>query len=142
MKKVTWILFLCCSTALFAQKTNQVDGYFTKVSGEVLKYFSPLHEFADSSLLTRCNGNSMITMRAEIPQNEEAFTQFRFLIGHSSGTSSADRHFQISLNGKELFVLETKAKRSGLFLEDSRPDSNLPHHESHLSKTPRRQSKR
>jgi alpha-mannosidase len=120
MKKVTWILFLCCSTALFAQKTNQVDGYFTKVSGEVLKYFSPLHEFADSSLLTRCNGNSMITMRAEIPQNEEAFTQFRFLIGHSSGTSSADRHFQISLNGKELFVLETKAKRSGLFLEDSR----------------------
>jgi alpha-mannosidase len=119
MKKVTWILFLCYSTVLSAQKTNQVDGYFTKVNGEVLKYFSPLHEFADSSLLTRCNGNSMITMRAEIPQNNEAFTQFRFLIGHSSGTSSANRHFQINLNGKELFVLETKAKRSGLFFEDS-----------------------
>lgn len=125
MKKVTWILFLCCSTALFAQKTNQVDGYFTKVSGEVLMYFSPLHEFADSSLLTRCNGNSMITMRAEIPQNKEAFTQFRFLIGHSSGTSSANRHFQINLNGKELFVLETKAKRSGLFLENSRISNDV-----------------
>jgi hypothetical protein len=118
-KKVTWIAFLCFANVLFGQAVNMSDGFHSKLNGEVLKYFSPLHEFADSSLLTRCNGNSPISMHAELPSGNAGFTQFRFLIGHSSGTSAANRHFQITLNGKDLFVLETKAKRSGFFFEES-----------------------
>lgn len=118
MKKVSWIVFLCVANGLLGQKINQCDGYFEKVSGEVLKYFSPLHEFADSSLLTRCNGSSPIVMQAQLPTGKGKTTAFRFLIGHSSGTSGANRHFEISLNDKALFVWETKAKRSNLFVDD------------------------
>ena len=118
MKKVTWIVFLCVANCLFGQKINQCDGYAEKVSGEVLKYFSPLHEFADSSLLTRCNGSSPVVMHAQVPTGKGKTTAFRFLIGHSSGTSGANRHFEISLNGKALFEWETKVKRSDLFMED------------------------
>lgn len=117
MKKLICLIFLCIGNGLFGQKINQCDGFFEKVSGEVLKYFSPLHEFADSSLLTRCNGVSPIVMEAEHPIGKERKTTFLFLIGHSSGTSSADRHFQIQLNGRNLFVFTTKAKQSGFFKE-------------------------
>ncbi|MFM6934999.1 MAG: hypothetical protein ACKOXP_06115 [Flavobacteriales bacterium] len=116
MKIVLWILFFGLFNSFLAQQ-NTSDGYFSKISGEEISYFSPLHEFADRALLTRCNGHSLIEMQAEIPHGNESLTEFRFLIGHSSGTSAANRHFQINLNGKELFVLETKAKRTGTFHE-------------------------
>jgi hypothetical protein len=124
--KYVFLLSICSVLfSSFGQKINQIDGYSSKIMGEVLRYFSPLHEFADSSLLTRCNGSSPIEMNGQISTGKGKTTQFRFLIGHSSGTSAANRHFNISLNGQSLFILETQQKRTGIFREEKQVNSNI-----------------
>lgn len=75
--------------------------------GEVLKYWSPLHEFADSALLTRANGHSKIHIEADRPKKNNGNYSFRFLIGHSTGTSSGERDFDVTLNDQALFVFHT-----------------------------------
>lgn len=125
MKYGIVLLCTCLLFSAFGQNKALVDGYASKMSGEVLRYFSPLHEFADSSLLTRCNGISPIEMNAQLPTGKSKTTQFRFLIGHSSGTSTGNRHFNISLNGKSLFTLETQMKRLGMFVEEKQIDPKI-----------------
>ncbi len=75
--------------------------------GEVLKYWSPLHEFADSALLTRANGQSLIRFAVDQSGTIKHNACFRFLIGHSTGTSSGERDFDVMLNDQPLFVFHT-----------------------------------
>jgi hypothetical protein len=88
--------------------------YFEQqINGEELKYFSPFHEFANTSLLTRCNGQSPITWDAQNTDRNEEKVQFQFLIGHSTGTSGGVRFFEWSLNGNPLFTFRTAPKQPG-----------------------------
>ncbi len=85
----------------------QTGQFSTRISGEVLTYFSPYREFADQSLLTRTNGTSPIAFEAdEAPSAAGPFT-YRFLIGHSTGTSSGERDFEVYGNNQLLFVFHT-----------------------------------
>ncbi len=85
-----------------------------KVDGEDIQYFSPYHEFAPLALLTRCNGESPIRFKGQLPKKGNGRCRFEFLVGHSSGTSGGNRNFDIYLNGHLLCTMTTKAKQKNL----------------------------
>ena len=85
-----------------------------KVDGEDIQYFSPYHEFAPLALLTRCNGESPIRFKGQLPKSKNQRCSYEFLMGHSSGTSGGDRNFDIYLNGHLLCTMTTKAKQKNL----------------------------
>jgi hypothetical protein len=84
-----------------------------KIEGEEITYFSPFHEFAQTSMLTRCNGQSPIVWEAQSADPKAQKVQFQFLIGHSTGTSGGERFFEWTLNGNTLFTFHTLPKRKG-----------------------------
>ena len=84
-----------------------------KIEGEEITYFSPFHEFAQTSMLTRCNGQSPIVWEAKSTDPKAQKVQFQFLIGHSTGTSGGERFFEWTLNGNTLFTFHTLPKRKG-----------------------------
>jgi alpha-mannosidase len=100
------LLFLGLSTYLDAQ--THPAGFFKKISGEDLSYFSPFREFANLSLLTRCNGVSPIEWEAAAPIVQEGKVNYQFLIGFSNGTSGGDRLFDVYLDDSLIFTFETK----------------------------------
>ena len=104
------IIFSIFAIHLFAQDTLQ--GFSNKISGEDIIYFSPLHRFADKALLTRANGSMPVSVASPLGGNSN-YTVYQFLIGHSSGTSGADRKFNISLNDSLLFILTTPRQKKG-----------------------------
>lgn len=102
----------CFGLNLHSQVSNK--GHFGKMlAGEEIIYFSPLHEFASRSLLTRCNGESPISFDAEYSLSSTKFQSFQFLIGYSSGTSGDVRHFDVYLNDQFLFTINTTPKQKG-----------------------------
>ncbi|MDP4716744.1 MAG: hypothetical protein NWS51_03350 [Flavobacteriales bacterium] len=103
-------LFLILSSTLHAQEIPTALGYASKIAGEEIKYFSPLHEFANTALLTRANGKSPISLQLEMEESESELRTFELLIGHSTGTSSGEREFIFSIDGKELFHFATSPK--------------------------------
>ncbi len=104
-------LFLILSSNSEAQEIPSALGYASRIAGEEIKYFSPLRVFANTALLTRANGNSPIVLQLETKRETERETvTYELLIGHSTGTSSGDREFIFSIDGKELFRLETSPK--------------------------------
>ncbi len=100
------LLFLGLSTYLDAQ--TQPAGFFKKISGEDLSYFSPFREFANLALLTRCNGVSPIEWEAAAPIVQEGKVNYQFLIGFSNGTSGGDRLFDVYLDDSLIITFETK----------------------------------
>jgi len=117
--------FLILSSTLCAQDIPTALGYSNKISGEEIKYFSPLHEFANTALLTRANGNSPITFQLEIEESESELRTFELLIGHSTGTSSGDREFIFSIDGKELFQFTTSPKEPLGTVKAGRSDDDI-----------------
>jgi hypothetical protein len=99
------LLAWACLHELPAQSPSFSD----RISGEVLTYFSPYREFADQSLLTRANGHSPIEFTAEM-STPGMPAEYRFLIGHSTGTSSGERDFDVEMNGQWLFTFHTEPK--------------------------------
>ena len=118
-------LFLILSSKISAQNLSTALGYASKISGEEIKYFSPLHEFANTALLTRANGKSPISLQLEIEEAESEFRTFELLIGHSTGTSSGNREFIFSIDGKELFRLETSPKEPLGTVKAGRSDEDI-----------------
>lgn len=111
------ITTLCCFFLPFIVIGNDtIPGFHQKVSGEEIRYFSPLHQFANTALLTRVNGEMPIEWKAPVYSGNEATITYELLIGHSSGTSTADRHFVVELNGQELFTITTPMKKKGAFI--------------------------
>lgn len=122
-------LFLFISLLSFlpiAQAQTQVTGSFGhKIDGEELLYFSPLHEFASRSLLTRCNGESPISFEATYTPSAKKNQSFQFLIGYSSGTSGDVRHFDVYLNDHFLLTITTTPKQKGFDKQIWNTGSNL-----------------
>lgn len=131
MKKATLILipilflFLILSSTLHAQEIPTALGYSSKIAGEEIKYFSPLHEFANTALLTRANGKSPISLRLEMEESESELRTFELLIGHSTGTSSGEREFIFSIDGKEMFHFETSPKEPLGTVKAGRSDDDI-----------------
>jgi alpha-mannosidase len=95
-----------------AFKAQEIAGFDQKISGEDIVYFSPFRNFAKQALLTRCDGTSPIEFTAQKPNLQEGIAQFRFLIGFSSGTSAADRFFDVYLNDSLIFTFKTEKRWS------------------------------
>ena len=115
MKTMSFLLFLVIALDLSASANHSdtLPGYEAKVSGEEIGYFSPMHEFAPTALLTRCNGISPIAWSAPTCRGTGDRVTYRLLMGHSTGTSGADRTFLFRLNGEELFRLVTPKGKKG-----------------------------
>ncbi len=116
MKPLFFLIILLQSSLtsyVFSQKSDTINGYSKKIAGEEINYFSPVGIFAKTALLTRCNGNSPVEIESKIHAGKNELVTYDFLIGHSSGTSSDERKFDISLNGIKLFSLTTPMKKTG-----------------------------
>ena len=125
MKNYILFLFLFLTSTLRAQDIPTALGYASKISGEEIKYFSPLHEFANTALLTRANGKSPISLQLESEESESELRTFELLIGHSTGTSSGDREFIFSIDGKELFHFTTSPKEPLGIVKAGRSDDDI-----------------
>ena len=108
------IVFIYCLLPILLFSQNEL-GFKVKIQGDEINYYSPLRQFAPTALLTRANGNSAFSFEAETANTSDKFVTYEFLIGHSTGTSSGERKFDITLNGQFLFTFTTKAKQTGNF---------------------------
>lgn len=111
---LTWLNIIMVS-ALCAQTADTLNGYQQKISGEDINYFSPKLEFAKTALLTRCNGESPIAWQAPISKTKTGLVTYKLLMGHSTGTSKANRHFDVYLNDTFLFTIETPVHKKNAF---------------------------
>lgn len=103
-----WLPFLLLTTICHGQKTDTLGGFESKVFGEEINYFSPYDRFAKTALLTRCNGNSPISWNAPVYKGKRKTVTYEVLMGHSTGTSSGERHFHVDLNGLYFGTIVTK----------------------------------
>lgn len=87
-------------------------GYVKSISGESIGYHS-FHPYATDALLTRVtDGNKAIEWETEaIPNNNPNEIFFSWIAGYSSGTSAADRHFDLFINHEKVLSFTTKAKQ-------------------------------
>jgi alpha-mannosidase len=86
-----------------------LQGYVEAVSGEVLSYWN-FHPFAKQSLLTRCTtGEMAIIWQTQLLPSASTIDTLSFLwIGaFSTGTSSADHDFDLSVNGEKILTFRT-----------------------------------
>lgn len=117
------VVFVFLTNCLFAQKIDTIPGFDHKIAGEEIVYFSPYQRFAKSALLTRCNNNGAISWSAKKYDGKAKTVCYELLIGHSTGTSSGERKFLISLNGKELLPWTTFPKMSEPFTQIVRQEN-------------------
>jgi hypothetical protein len=96
-----------------------ISGYESSIEGEVLPYFSSCPDFAKEALLTRCtDGKKTISWQTSVvPQKTpDGYYYFYWLSGHSSGTSGADRNFDLMINGTKVLSFKTPAKKTPPFV--------------------------
>src|SRR5688572_24792241 len=87
--------------APFFGRQQFINGYEKQISGEVLPYFSVYQKYAKEALLTRCtDGNKIIEWETEtIPADSKTnYIYFTWIMGHSCGTSSGARNFDLYIN--------------------------------------------
>lgn len=109
MHRIFNYLMLLFAASAISPAQAQPLSFAERSTGEVLTYFSPYREFANQSLLTRANGHSPIEFTAgEAPADKPA--TYRFLIGHSTGTSSGERDFDVDINDQRRFTFHTVPK--------------------------------
>jgi hypothetical protein len=95
-----------------AQNVDTLSGYKTKILGDEIKYYSPLHEFASTALLTRANGKMPIEWYATTYTGNAEYVCYEILIAHSTGTSGGIRNFELSLNKQTLLNIQTQQKQT------------------------------
>ncbi len=110
-----FFLYTLCFSFLQAQPSDTLNGFQQKNLGEDINYFSPKLEFAKTALLTRCNGESAIEWLSPIGKSKSGLITYKLLLGHSTGTSKANRHFDVYLNDRKLFTVETPMHRKDAF---------------------------
>src|SRR5258706_13983099 len=111
MKFIFPCLSLLFSLQAVSQSSDTLNGFQEKISGEEINYFSHLHQFAKTALLTRVNGEMPISWQSPVYTGNKEFVVYEFLLGHSTGTSTGDRHFNVFLNEKKLFTITTPMHR-------------------------------
>ncbi len=97
---------------------NIIGGFEKYVSGEILPYFSSYQQFATEAMLTRCtDGKKSISWQSvKLPDNfRDEYAYFYCLAGHSSGTSTANRNFDLFINGKYSVTITTPQKKKPPF---------------------------
>ncbi len=109
--RLTSILTVLLSAGFITAQgaTTVVNGYAREISGEHLGYRS-FHPYATTSLLTRClDGTSTIQWASDpVPANATGdAVEFVWVAAHSSGTSSADATFHLTVNGSEVLSFTT-----------------------------------
>ncbi len=112
-----YLVFLFClfSYQTFALSADTLNGFDHKRSGEEINYFSHMHQFAKTALLTRATGAMPISWESPVYKGSDSLVTYEFLMGHSTGTSSSDRQFDVSLNGKFRFTITTFMKKKGAY---------------------------
>lgn len=106
-----FFVLLAVKLSFYSSSQDTLNAYSAKIAGEEIQYFSPYYRFAKVALLTRCNGNSPISWSAPSYLGKKKTVTYELLIGHSTGTSSGDREFQLSLNGKDYLKIKTRPKQ-------------------------------
>lgn len=94
----------------FFGKINWINGYSKEITGENIGYYSAFPDYATTALLTRTtNGKKIIEWEtAPVPKNAKGkYVYFSWVAGHSSGTSSGDRNFDLYVNDKKLLTFTT-----------------------------------
>src|SRR5215831_18170055 len=109
-------LFLLLSIKSFSQLADTINGFENKIKGEEINYFSPLHQFAKTALLTRMNGEMPISWQSPVYAGKKNMVVYEFLLGHSTGTSKADRHFDVWLNDQKILTITTPMKKKGNYV--------------------------
>jgi alpha-mannosidase len=107
-----------------AQIADTLNGYLKKIKGDEINYFSPLHQFANVALLTRVTGDMPISWESPIYSGNQQSVTYEFLLGHSTGTSSGDRNFDVWLNDKKLFTIRTPMKKKGKYIISGQGENN------------------
>src|SRR5437762_14026246 len=107
MKFILSCFSLLFSLQAISQTSDTLNGFREKINGEEINYFSHLHQFAKTALLTRVNGEMPISWESPVYNGGKEFVTYEFLLGHSTGTSSGDRHFDVWLNEKKIFTITT-----------------------------------
>ncbi|MDP4184670.1 MAG: glycoside hydrolase family 38 C-terminal domain-containing protein [Bacteroidota bacterium] len=110
-----------------AQKQDIVNGYGKDLHGEIIDYHS-CHPEANSALLIRCQNNTdYIEWETEAAQKtNDPFVTFAWIAGYASGTSSRDHQYQLFVNDKPYFIIQTSKGASGADWKVSGPsDSEL-----------------
>lgn len=115
MKRITVFVVLLPFFSLAQIAADTLQGFAEKISGEPINYYSPLKEFAKTALLTRCNGTMPVSFKSPAYNGNATTITYEFLIGHSTGTSAAERHFDVWLNNDFLFTITTPLKKTGYY---------------------------
>ncbi|MBS7255766.1 glycoside hydrolase family 38 N-terminal domain-containing protein [Flavobacterium branchiicola] len=119
--KIVFALLLAFSVqSLFAQKEvpffgkiNWINGFAKEISGENITYSSAFQDYATVALLTRTtDGNKTIEWEtAPVPANsKDKYVYFSWVAGHSSGTSSGERNFDLYVNDEKTLTFTTFPK--------------------------------
>ncbi len=107
---VTFILFSNhISSQTLKNQPKLLKGCTKTISGEPIEY-QCFNSAATTAILTRCTtGNMDIEWETEaVPENsKDKFHTFYWICAFSSGTSKADRTFEVSLNGKKYFSFQS-----------------------------------
>lgn len=111
---LVFIALLGCRV-LAAQIADTLPGFSKKIWGEELTYFSPRHQFANRSLLTRCMPFEPVSWEAPVYKGNQPAVTYRLLIGHSTGTSGGERQFQLVLNQQTALTITTQKGMKGSY---------------------------
>lgn len=131
----------CCITVLLAgilsasaQKTvpylgkvDWINGYDHEIEGESMRYYSAFPDYATTALLTRAtDGHKVIEWEtAAVPARVKGpYVYFSWVAGHSSATSSGDRHFDLYVDGEKLLTFTTKPGNQAPTWTFGAPDSS------------------
>lgn len=97
----------------FFGKINWINGFAKEISGENISYNSAFQDYATVALLTRnTDGNKTIEWEmAPVPKAVKGdYVYFSWVAGHSSGTSSGDRNFDLYVDGTKILTFTTLPK--------------------------------
>lgn len=111
---------LLVTQSLFAQKEvpffgkiNWINGFEKEITGENITYNSAFQDYATTALLTRTtDGNKTIEWEtAPAPKVVKGdYVYFSWVAGHSTGTSSGDRNFDLYVDDQKLLTFTTVPK--------------------------------
>ncbi|WP_212004538.1 glycoside hydrolase family 38 C-terminal domain-containing protein [Chitinophaga sp. HK235] len=110
-------VLLACALSSTAQKTvpylgkvDWINGYDHETEGENIRYYSAYPDYATTALLTRAtDGHKTIAWQtAAVPARIKGpYVYFSWVAGHSTATSSGDRHFDLFVDDEKLLTITT-----------------------------------
>lgn len=88
-----------------------LNGYANAVAGESLSYYSIYPNHAKEALLTRCTSGQKSIEWLTNPltyKSDQNYAYFSWIAAHSTGTSKANRKFDLYINDELVLTFETK----------------------------------